>query len=65
MDITIFVCDTSDKADSAVGALRALNYAPAQISKQQANGLLYDAQQWSNGAQDQFMAPKWVVIGRK
>lgn len=65
MAMTIFVCESDDKADDAITVLKGNGYPGAGITKEKVNGLLYDAKQFDAGLIDPFLDKHWVVIGRK
>lgn len=65
MSMAIFVCESAVKAAAAAIVLEGNGYAAADITTEQVTALLYDGGQFSDGVQDQFMVPQWIVIGRK
>jgi hypothetical protein len=64
MSMAIFVCDSETEAEAAGLVLEDSGYESADIKIEEVSALLYNGKQFSDGVVDQFMAPKWVVIGR-
>jgi hypothetical protein len=65
MNMSIYVCDTSDQADEAEAYLIGMGFPAGQVTKEQVANLNYDAERWDGGSHDHFLTAKWVVIGRR
>jgi len=63
-EISIYACDDSTKAAAAKLVLVGLGFPAANITVEQTNVLIYDAQMYDGGKTDTVYG-KFVVIGRK
>ena len=67
MTMSIYVCKDEPAADRAVAYLVAQQFPAGGVTKEKVDNFNYDAKTYNAdaGPQDDYLTPRWVVIGRK
>lgn len=63
-EISIYACDSAQKAATARAILIGQGFAPENITVEQTNVMIYDAAQFDGGKVDAVYS-KIIVIGKK
>lgn len=64
-EISIYICETDAKAEQAAAFLRASGYSDANIKKEKADNLIYDAATYDSDGGSYLPTNKYIVTGRK
>jgi hypothetical protein len=65
-ELSMYVCETAQKAQRCIESLEELGYPAAQITVEEVVNTIYDAVEYKGGTKRELLPPhRWVVIGRR